>query len=95
MRGCFRLSFFGSVALLSVSHAIACGWPKFSLGAKFDAVVLLLLLAASPLFDIVNEGVARAGKERKRFESSLLVYIVATLAIMLFAHPSRRCPFQG
>jgi hypothetical protein len=83
----FAVVVFGALAILKGFHAIACGWPTFSSVARFNAVVLLLLLVASPLIDIVNERLARAGKERRRFETSLFVYILATLAIMVFTKP--------
>jgi hypothetical protein len=83
----FSVAVIGAFVLLSGGHSIARCWSTFSLIAKLDAVLLLLLLAASPFIDMFNERMARAGKERKRFETSLLVYIVATLAIVLFAKP--------
>jgi hypothetical protein len=67
------------VAFLAIIHR----WHAFSSVAKFDAIIFLLILVTNPLFELLAE--KRGQTEFSRFLGSFFGYILALLAIMIFA----------
>jgi hypothetical protein len=77
----FRLLFLGvSASLVGLLAVIGC-WRSFSPLAKCNAVIFLLILVSSPLFEILAE---KRGRELGRFHGSTVGYILTILALTLF-----------
>ena len=79
----FSVFLIAAVVTFMALMAIIPRWTAFSSVARFDAVMLLLILITNPVLDFITK--EKGNVEYGRFRESVVGYILTMLAIMLFA----------